>query len=183
MSAVDEILASLPVDQLASQLDADPQEVRAAAAAALPALLGGLSANAKAPSGAASIEEAIGQHAPLSDGTVDLASLDTADGAKIAQHIFGAQQDQVVQQLGGLDGVSGSLVKKLIPVLAPIVLGYLAKQMGQQSGSAGGGGSIVETILNEVLKGATQGSRNNQGSSAGSIIGDILGGLLGGGRK
>lgn len=179
MSAIDDIISQLPIDQLAGQLNASPEEVEAAAAAALPALLGGLRANASDTAGAASIEEAVSQHSPgLVEGRIDLSQIDTADGARIASHIFGGNEDQVVQQLGGLDGDSG-LVKKLIPILAPIVLSYLAKQMG---GSSTGGGGIVTTVLEEILKGASQGS-GTRGRSAGSIIGDLLGGLLGGGRR
>ena len=42
MPAVDEILRTLPVADLARQLDARPEEVQHAASAVLPALLGGL---------------------------------------------------------------------------------------------------------------------------------------------
>ena len=53
MTALDEILRSLPIDQLAQQMGASPQEVEQAATAALPALLGGLHANASDPAGRA----------------------------------------------------------------------------------------------------------------------------------
>ena len=59
MAAIDDILQSLPIDQLAQQVGADPQEVQQAAQAALPALLGGLHANAQDPGGASSIVEAL----------------------------------------------------------------------------------------------------------------------------
>ncbi|MBO9523305.1 MAG: DUF937 domain-containing protein [Nocardioidaceae bacterium] len=173
-----DILAGLPLDDLAARLGADPASVRSAAEAAIPALLGGLHANAQDSAGADSIAEALTQHEGQRDP-------DPADGAKIAGHIFGDSQDQVVQQLGGVQGVSGDLVKKLIPLLAPLVLAYLAKQVGGRagSGSAGdnAGGGVVGSILEEVLKGASQGSGGGQG--AGSIIGDVLGGLLGRGRR
>lgn len=182
MSAIDDILAQLPIDRLAGELGVTPDEVETAAATALPALLGGLAANAEDPAGAASIEEALGQHPPtLIEGGVDLSQVDTADGARIASHIFGDRQDQVVQQLGGIEGGGGALVKKLIPILAPIVLSYLAKQVGGRAGQQGSGG-LIGTVLEEVLRGATQGS-SRRGTSAGSIIGDLLGGLLGGGRR
>lgn len=179
MSAVDEILAGLPIDDLARQLGTDPASVQSAAAAALPALLGGLEANAQDPAGAASLTEALTQHS----GPVDATQVDLADGEKIAQHIFGDNTDQVVNQLGGLDGHPNDLVKKLIPVLAPIVLAFLAKRV--IGGSAGGstGGGVLGTILGEVLKGAGQGTATRDGKSAGSILGDVLGGLLGGGRR
>ena len=102
MAAIDDILQSLPIDQLAQQVGADPQEVQQAAQAALPALLGGLQANAQDPGGASSIVEALGQHDDdLLDGGVDLGQVDEGDGQKIASHIFGPNEDQVYSALGG----------------------------------------------------------------------------------
>lgn len=180
MSAIDDIVAQLPLDQLATELGATPDEVAEAAEAALPALLGGLEANARDEAGAASIASALDQHSPeLIEAGVDLGQVDTADGARITQHIFGGNQEQVVQQLGGVQGGS-ELIKKLLPILAPIVLSYLAKQVGGRGAGAGGG--LIGTVLQEILKGASQGT-TKRGTSAGSIIGDLLGGLLGGGRR
>ncbi len=197
MGALDEILGSLPIDQLAQQLGADPQEVTQAAATALPALLGGLHANASDPAGAGSILGALGQHdAGLLDGGVDISQVDASDGEKIASHIFGAKQDQVVDQLGSLgSGTSSALVKKLIPMLAPIVMAWLAKRVmggaaGQAapSGTGGSGGGGLQDILQNVLGGALSGGTSSSGSAtggidAGGIVTDILGGLLGGGRR
>ncbi len=185
-SAVDDIVASLPLEQIAASLGEDPAAVEQAAYAALPALLGGLEANAQDPRGEASLAEALLQHDnDLADGPVDLSRIDVADGERITRHIFGDQQDQVVRQLGGVGGSSG-LVAKLLPILAPIVLSYLAKQVGGKDGAAGGG--ILGTILSEILNGAAQGSGSRSSGSAagsdfGSILGDLLGGLLGGGRR
>ncbi|MEZ5093827.1 DUF937 domain-containing protein [Nocardioides sp.] len=160
MSAVDEILASLPLDQLAASLGESPAAVEQAAAVALPALLGGLEANAKDPAGEASLARALAQHdGSLASGTVDLGQVDVADGDKIARHIFGAQHDQVVRQLGGVGGSSG-LVSKLLPILAPIVLSYLAKQAGAKDGALGGG--VLGGILSQILTGAAQGSGSSR---------------------
>ncbi|MFZ2503321.1 MAG: DUF937 domain-containing protein [Nocardioides sp.] len=184
MSDFDQLLASLPYDQLAAELGADPREVALAAEAALPALLGGLNANAAHPGGAASLMEALGQHDnDLADGPADLQRIDVADGEKISGHIFGDQQEDVIRSLGGVNGVSSGLVRKLLPILAPIVLSYLAKQVRGKNSEATGGGGILSSILEQVLSGATQGSGSRSSVSAGSILSDILGGLLGGGRR
>lgn len=214
MSGLDDILRSLPMDQLARQLGTDEATAAQAASMALPALLGGLQANAADPSGATSLEQAIGQHDDgLLDAGVDLDRVDTADGEKISSHIFGDNQDQVIQALGGAGGgnVSGQLIRKLLPLLAPIVLSYLAKQMqgggaGRSTGGGastpslptqtqGGGGSAggpgsLQDMLGQVLGGAAGGSAAEAGresgsgqGSAGSILTDLLGGLLGGGRR
>lgn len=181
MSDLDALFAALPIDQIAAQLGEDPEAVRQAAGVALPALLGGLQANAQDPSGEASLFSALAQHQnDLATPPIDVTQVDTEDGAKIARHVFGDQQEQVVNQLGGLGGGSG-LVAKLLPILAPIVLSYLAKQL---SSSAGSGGGILGQILSQVLSGAAQGAGGSTRSSGlGSLFEDVLGGLLGGGRR
>lgn len=203
MSDFDEILRQVPVSQLASQWGVDESQVRDGVQNALPALLGGLQANATDPAGARSISEALGQHDPqLVDGRVDLGAVDTRDGEAIAAHIFGGNQERVAQQLGGLQGVGGPLVQRLIPILAPIVMSWLAKQVLGQAGAGGSlgqaqGGPVSGTVLDDIL-GSVLGSaagqtgtsprddvdrREAQGFDTGTIIRDVLGGLLGGGRR
>lgn len=178
-SAIDEIASSLPMDQLAARLGEDPAAVEQAVYAALPALLGGLEANAQDPGGEASLASALGQHDnDLATPPVDVDQVDTADGEKITRHVFGDQQDQVVHQLGAT-GASGDLVKKLLPILAPIVLSYLAKRLASSPAGQGALGGI----LSQILAGAVQGSGGRGGANTGSILGDLLGGLLGGGRR
>ncbi len=181
MSTLDEIMSQIPMASLAQQLGVDQQTAESAVRGALPALVGGLEANAADPAGAASLAGALDQHSPaLIDGGIDLDDVDTDDGEKIVSHVFGGNADQVVQTLGGnLGGSGGGLVKQLLPILAPIVLSYLTKQMrggGQQSAAAAGGG--LQDILGSILGGMSGGA----GQGGGSIT-DILGGLLGGGRR
>ena len=210
MSGLDDILSALPMDQLARQLGTDETTARQAASMALPALLGGMQANAADPQGAASLQNAIGQHDDgLFGERVDLDRVDTRDGEKISSHIFGSNEDQVVHALGGAGGgMGGDLIKKLLPMLAPIVLSYLAKQM--QGGGLGGAGRSVDAgpslptqtggggeagapgslqdMLGQVLGGAAGGAAAGGAAAGGSQdpfggLGDLLGGLLGGGRR
>ena len=181
MSGLDDILRSLPMDQLARQLGTDEATARQAASMALPALLGGMQANAADPQGATSLQEALSQHDDdLYGERVDLERVDTRDGERISSHVFGGNEDQVVHALGGAGGagLGGDLIKRLLPLLAPIVLSYLAKQMqgrGRSGGSAGGGASTPS------LPTQTQG-----GGSAGApgslqdMLGQVLGGAAGG---
>ena len=183
MSEIDQILAQLPMDQLAAQLGVDENEAEDAARTALPALLGGLQANAADPAGALSLGQALQNH----DGSLlgsDLDAIDTADGSKIVQNIFGNNTDAVISQLGGVRGGNSSLISKLLPMLAPIVLAYLGKKLQQQ----GGLGDILGQVLGGGGAGASgrssggSSSRRSSSPDAGSII-DVLGGLLGGGRR
>jgi hypothetical protein len=170
VSAVDDILADIPMDQLAAQLGVDEATAEQATRQAIPALLGGMQANAADPAGARSLVGALGDHpSELVDGGVDLGQVDTDDGEKIVGNIFGPNQDQVAQTLGGnLGGQAGDLIKRLLPILAPIVLAYLSKRLmgGRQSGGQ-------EDPLGSILGGGATGSSNP--------LTDILNSMLGGG--
>ncbi len=174
MSAADEILAQIPLDQLASQLGMDPADAENAVRQAVPALLGGMEANAQDPGGAASLQHAIGQHAGDPFDGRHLDPIDVSDGEKIVGHVFGDNQQEVVNRLGGGEG-GGGIMGKLLPILAPMVMAWLAGKLGggQSQGSPAAAG---EGGLDDLLGGLTGG-----GSGAGGGIGDLLGGLLGGG--
>lgn len=160
-----EILNTLPMDQIAAQVGEPQAEVESAVRNALPALLMGMGANAQDPAGEASLASALRKHDPsLLDGGVDLSRVDTNDGAKISHHIFGSNEEAVMNQLGGLGG-GNALIQKLIPILAPIVMAWLAgKLMGQDERQG-------------------QPTPQSQGRAGGGILGDILGQVLGGGAS
>ena len=177
MSDLNELMAQIPLDQLARQLGVDEAEAEQLARRALPALIGGMEANAQDPRGAASLAKALAKHDDgLLDGGVDLEQVDADDGDKIVSHVFGDNKNQVISQLGGLGGGDG-MMSKVLPLLAPLVLSWLAKsftQGGQKSGSDAGGLGGLGDLLGGLLGGKGGGS---------SDIGDLLGGLLGGGRR
>jgi hypothetical protein len=189
MTTTDDILAQIPLSSLAAQLGVDERTAEQAARQALPALLGGMGANAQDPRGAVSLAGAVGKHDPrLVEGGVNLDEVDVVDGDKIVSNVFGDQREAVVNRLAGAGsgGVGGGLVAKLLPLLAPIVMSYLAKQL---SGSGGGGagtpqGSAAAPDIGDLLGGLLGGGATGSGgSSAGGSITDLLGGLLGGGRR
>ena len=201
MDTADEILSQIPLDQLAQQLGVDEATAEQAVRQAVPALLGGMKANAQDPGGAASLEKALGQHAGSPLEGLDLGSIDTADGEAIVGNVFGDNSEQVINKLGGETGGS-NLMAKLLPILAPIVLNLLAGKFlgqgqanGQDQGSTSSGestGGLEDLIgsatggggsggIGDLLGGLLGGSGGSAGSS--DVIGDLLGGLLGGGTK
>ncbi|NYI70221.1 hypothetical protein GGQ54_000781 [Naumannella cuiyingiana] len=168
MSAVDEILNAVPIDQLASEVGSDPAQTEQAARQAVSALLGGMSANADDEGGARSLATAVQQHenSPVvagDGGTFKLQAVDTADGEKIVSNVFGDNTEAVVQRLGGSGGQQ-DLINKLLPILAPIVLAYLAKKVQ---------GTKYGDLLGPILAGAA-------GGTAVGPLQDILGQVLGG---
>ena len=197
MSATDEILANIPLTQLASQLGVDEATAEAATRQAIPALLGGLQANAQDPAGAAALAGALGNHSSaLVDGGVNLDEVDTADGEKIVGNIFGPNTGQVAQTLSNNVGQQSGLIQKLLPILAPIVLAYISKRLtggggqggagdllGSILGGAGGGQGGGGNPLNDLLGNMLGGGRQQPGADQGGSILDMLGGMLGGGRR
>lgn len=210
MSQFDELYAQVPIGQLAARFGVDEAEMSAAVQAALPALVGGLEANAADPAGANSLIRALSQHSGPVPGDVE--EVDVADGEKIVGHIYGDNTDQVMRQLGGLGGTTGSLVQKLLPILAPMVLSWLAGRLG---GAGGLGGVLGDLFGGERAEPPTPrpttdvdsgplfpggagassgpvesptgaGTGTTTGTSAGSnplqdILGDVLGGARSGG--
>jgi hypothetical protein len=180
MDAVDEILGQIPLDQLAQQLGVDEATAEQAVRSAVPALLGGMAANAQDPGGAASLERAVAQHTSNPLEGLGLGGVDTGDGEKIVGHVFGDNTDQVVNKLGEGSGGKG-LMSQLLPILAPIILSMLAGKFmkGQAGGPATPGGPTPSGSgpggLEDLLGGGAA------GGSGGGGIGDLLGGLLGGG--
>ena len=178
MSAVDEIINDIPLDQLATELNVDQETAESAVRQAIPALLGGLQANAADPNGEASLAGALNDHSgELLDGGVNLNEVNTDDGQKIVSNIFGGQSEQVAQTLGGSLGGQTGLVQKLLPILAPIVLSYLTQRLGGQGQAAQQGGGLAD-----VLGGLLGGQGQAQGAGGAGGLGGLLGGLLGGGQ-
>jgi hypothetical protein len=199
MDPADEILAQIPISDLARQLGVDDATAEQAVRQAVPALLGGMQANASDPGGAASLEKALSQHTSNPLEGLGIGGIDTNDGDAIVGNIFGDNTDQVVNKLGDTSGGKG-LMSQLLPILAPIDLSMLAGKFmkGQDGAPAPAGGATPTGTggLDDLLGSATGGGAGGigdllggllggGGSSGGSsdAIGDLLGGLLGGGTK
>lgn len=180
----DALVSQIPLNQLAGQLGVSEGDAEQAVRQALPVLIGGMNANAQDPAGAASLASALGDHDDdLLEGGVDLSKVDTDDGQKIVKNVFGDNQDQVIDALGGLGGSGGGGISaKLLPMPAPLVMSYLAKSFGggTQAGATGAS-AAAGGALGDLLGGLLGGSEGASGDLGGP--GDILGGLLGGGKR
>lgn len=185
---LDQLMNAIPTAQLAEAVGEDEATTRRAVQAALPALLGGLSANANDRGGAQSLLDALGQHQGSLADDVRLEAVDPDDGEKILGHVFGGNTDAVVNQLGGLGGGGqmSALVRKLLPLLAPIVLSWLAKQVGgAMGGQAAPGGGAAPTGQPDGPLGQGRPEPTSTGATGGGIdateiLQDVLGGALGG---
>ena len=171
------------MSQVAQMLGVSEEQAEASVKAALPALLGGMAANASDPAGEASLAQALGGHADDGWGDDssgwDLGAIDTDDGGKIVDHIFGSNRDEVVnrlsdnQQFGGLP--SGMLMK-LLPLLAPLLMKWLGGMFKNGGGlfggaktadaTAGSGGSSRGGDISDAFDEMTRDDASSSASSA-----------------
>lgn len=185
MSDFDGLLDLIPIGDIAKQLGVPEDVAEAAVKQAIPAIVGGMAANAKDADGAKSLEKALNKHATTSSSgkKVAVKDIDTADGEKIVNNVFGAKKSDVVAAVADTSkgDVTKELIAKLLPIIAPIVISFIASQfLGQKAetpaakeeapaASSGGIGDLLGGLLG--------------GSGGQEIIGSVLGGLLGGGKK
>ncbi|MEP6479767.1 MAG: DUF937 domain-containing protein [Rhodoglobus sp.] len=178
MSEFDSLLSMIPIGDIAKKLGLDENLVKTAVAVAVPAIVGGLAANAKDADGAKSLENALGSHAGKS---TKLDDIDEADGKKIVSHVFGTKKDDVVAaaatKAGGID--LGPIIAQILPIVAPIVLSWVATQfLGQKTATASKPAAAPATTsgggIGDIL-GGLLGSKEGQ-----DVLGGVLGGLLGG---
>lgn len=185
MNDLSGLMNLIPIDDIAKKLGIDESVAQAAIAVAVPAIVGGLAANAKDEGGAKSLEKALGKHKGKTPRR--LSDIDESDGEKIVANVFGAKKNDVAQAAASkvdakADGIDiGAIVAQVLPIIAPIVLAFVANQFM---------GGTTEPEPEPATAPATSG--NPLGDMLGGLISSkqgqelivgALGGLLGGGRK
>ena len=177
MSDLDGLLKQIPIDQIAAKLGVPHDVAEDAVAKVLPTIVAGLSANSKDKAGAASLEKALAKHEGRAASTVD--QIDTDDGEKIVNNVFGSNKDKVVTAVSKTAKADESVIAKILPIVAPIVLSWLASQFlnKKKTDAAGSGQGALGDLLGGLLGGAAG------GKGGGDVLGGLLGGLLGGGKK
>jgi hypothetical protein len=158
------------MEQVAVALGLDPRAAEAATRVVIPALLGGMRANAADPAGAESLATAVAQHDTSALGA-DLDQIDTKDGQRIVDNVFGEQTIAVVAEIAGMTPVPGAnYIEKLLPIIAPIVMSYLAKKL------MAGGGKSTTAEATRHLTGITR--KTGAAAEAGAArFGDAMGSM------
>ena len=170
------------LNQLGQSVGANPNQVQQLMQLGLPTLTQALAQNASTPAGAQSLANALDQHQdePVDNLASFFQNVDTADGAKILQHVFGGSTAQVQSNLAQQTGLQTNQVSGLLAQLAPLLLGVLGKQKKEQhldsSGVAGLLGSLMGQTGNSSAM--TMATQMLDSSKNGSIL-DEIGGFLG----
>ena len=123
--------ASSSLDTMSRRTGGSNDQMAALITAALPILLRAMTANASTKSGAASLNEALTQHTETGSIAEQFEMADTADGAKILQHILGGNSSSVMNGLSRQSGLSNDQVGSALSALAPVLLSSLSAASSQ----------------------------------------------------
>jgi hypothetical protein len=160
------------LEQISSQVGAEPSMVNTAISAALPAILGGLANNAATPQGAESLNSAL-EHDHAGGGVLgNLGGLagaifgeqqtpKAADAGGILGHVLGGNQGAVAEQVSRQSGLGTGQVAQIMMMLAPIVMGYLGREKQQQNVGPDGLGGLLGGILGGASQPASSGTRGS----------------------
>ncbi len=179
------------LNRLGQSVGAKPAQVRQLAQLGMPVLLQAMSRNANSSRGASALATALDQHSE--DAVHDiggfLSNVDTADGAKILQHVLSGNAGRVQNNLSKQTGLDSSQVMGLLTQLAPLLLGSLGQEKKQQGLDASGLGSLLGAALGQtsnssgLLNLATQLLDTDHDGSIMDEVGELLGGLAAGSKK
>ena len=136
MSLLETLLQSMTstssLNTMSRRTGGNNDQMAALITAALPILLKALTANASTQSGAASLQEALGQHQETGTVAEQFEAADTDDGAKILQHILGGNSSSVMNGLSQQSGLSNDQVGSALSALAPVLLSSLSAASSQR---------------------------------------------------
>ena len=135
MSLLETLLQSMTstssLNTMSKRTGGNNDQMAALITAALPILLKALTSNASTQSGAASLQEALGQHQEAGSVAEQLEEADEVDGAKILQHILGGNSSSVMNGLSRQSGLSNDQVGSALGALAPVLLSSLSAASNQ----------------------------------------------------
>ncbi len=136
VSYIAQMLTPDMIARIASMLGLDSSKVQGAVAAAVPALLAGLTGVAAQPDGAQKIADTARQQGGSLDNLIgmlsggDQTSL-AQSGSQIISSLFGASNGSALANaVGGASGIDQRASGSLLATLAPLVMGGLARQSG-----------------------------------------------------
>jgi len=183
------------VDQIARSAGVSGGDVTNVLAGALPAMMAGLTRNAKSGGGASALLGALDRD---HDGSVldDVMGFlggggAVAGGAGILGHIFGGRKATVEQAVSKSSGVDMGSVSQIMAMVAPLLMGSLGKAKRQQGFDASGLAAALgqqEKVARQVSPSAVDMftrmlDSDGDGDSMDDIVkmgSGLLGGLFGG---
>ena len=149
MAGLDDLIAQIPVQDIASKIGADEGEVNNAIRTLVPALVGGV--RRERPGRRDRLERPRVRCRPAGRQRSARRRRQRRPGRRTAGRpvrrasIFGGNDSNAVASaLAGQGAGGGDLIKKLLPILAPIVLAYIGKQFDAEGAAPAGAGTQAQ---------------------------------------
>ena len=174
------VMSDDSVGGMSRNAEVSTDETRSVLSAALPVLLGGALGQANDSSTAAGFLGALTQHSAADTSNLQsfMSDVDTEDGEKIVNHLFGKDTNEIVNQIAKDSGVKAKDVKKVLSSAAPLLMSLLGKETAQQQQQNSSLG--FADIMGAMLGG---GQQQQQQSASTNLLGGLLGSMLGGGAQ
>lgn len=137
-------LSSGMLDQLSSMVGASPEQTRAAAGAAVPSILAGMSKLSESREGADRLSEILNNLDPSIVGNLDgmfkggqADKIQQQGGGILEKMLGGGLLAGLVSAIGKFTGSGSGMIQKLLAFLAPLILGTISKSLGGKTSAQG----------------------------------------------
>lgn len=165
------------LSKLGQSVGAEPAQVQQLAKLGMPALLQALGRNASTSEGAAALAGALDDHKDdnVADVNAFLSNVNTADGAKMLQHIFAGKNDMVKSKLSNQTGLKANQVSGLMSQMAPLLLGALGQKKKEEKLDASGIAGMLSGLAAQVGNNGIMGMVSNllDSDKDGDIMDDV----------
>ena len=152
LNSIINLLQGQDLQELASKVGGNEEEVRSGLGIALPAMLEALNKNTNTPEGAESLNKALEDH----DGSIFnnvmgfLDNPQSENGLGILGHLFGNSTPNVAQAVSKSSGLDQNSSMQLLTMLAPLVLGFLGKEKKQNNLDANGLNNLTSMLSSNL---------------------------------
>jgi hypothetical protein len=164
-------LSGTVVQQISKQLGIDPSTAQLAVTAALPMILGGMSAHATNPANAQAIHAEADNHVPSPGAapTIQAPPADQSFGGGLLGKVLGTRVGGVQDAVSTATGIDPTQAGQIIAMLTPFVMGALAKTKQQQGLTPADVQSTLQTAAQGAQSRATQ-----QSPALGGVLGTLM---------
>lgn len=148
------MLNSGALEQVSGMLGVDEKNAESAIEYVMPMLLKGMQGQMSNKKTQDSFVQALLDHSQ--DDTADLKkavkNVDMTDGAKIVNHLLGAEQEEVAAKAKKKSGLDTKTILKIMAILAPILMSKMGKTAQTQTAKSSSGDmlSVVGGLLDGV---------------------------------
>lgn len=154
LNSIINLLQGQDLQELASKVGGNEEEVKSGLGVALPAMLEALNKNTNTTEGAVSLNKALEDHdgSILNNVSGFLDNPQSENGLGILGHLFGNSTPNVAQAVSKSSGLDQNSSMQLLTMLAPLVLGFLGKEKKQNNLDANGLNNLTSMLSSNLAQ-------------------------------